>query len=91
MDSTGSGKEQEKKRLEEVIKNLEEIRNKLEKINQLKNNLNRVYAMQKEIESDGWSRVCQKYHPDMNIDDPAAFEVFELYRFVYSLMNKKML
>jgi hypothetical protein len=45
--------------------------------------------MRKEIESIGWGGILQKYHPDINIDDPAAFPLFELYKFVCSTMHKK--
>jgi hypothetical protein len=37
----------------------------------------------------GWSGICAKYHPDINIHDPAAVPLFDLYKFVKDTMDKR--
>lgn len=71
-----------------ILKNLETIRDKLVEINSKNGNTAGYFAMKKEIQALGWNGILQKYHPDINVDDPAAFPLFELYRFVYHTMKK---
>jgi hypothetical protein len=75
--------------LADMLKNLNLIRDKLIEINEKNGSIANFVAMRKEIESIGWGGILQKYHPDINIDDPAAFPLFELYKFVCSTMHKK--
>jgi hypothetical protein len=72
----------------EVLKNLSDIRDSLVKINAKNSGAAGYFAMRKEIEAIGWSGILQKYHPDINMNNPAAMALFELYRFVYKTMKK---
>ena len=72
----------------EVLKNLSSIRDSLVRINVRSGDTPGYFAMRREIESIGWSGIVQKYHPDINVGNPAAMALFELYRFVYKTMRK---
>lgn len=73
--------------LSDILKNLSRIRDKLIEINERNGSIANYVAMRKEIQQVGWGGILQKYHPDINMDDPAAFPLFELYKFVYSTMQ----
>jgi hypothetical protein len=72
----------------DILRNFNRIREKLLEINEKKGRVVSFRAMQEEINSVGWGGILEKYHPDINMDDPAAFALLELYRFVYSTMKK---
>ncbi len=74
--------------LSDILKNLSRIRDKLIEINERSGSIANYVAMRKEIQQIGWGGILQKYHPDINMDDPAAFPLFELYKFVYSTIEK---
>lgn len=74
--------------LSDILKNLSHIRDKLIEINERSGSIANYVAMRKEIQQIGWGGILQKYHPDINMDDPAAFPLFELYKFVYSTIEK---
>lgn len=74
--------------LEDMLAKLEEIRDKLIRVNEAMGYAARVSAMKREILEVGWDGILARYHPDINIDDPAAGPLFELYRFVYDSMEK---
>jgi hypothetical protein len=42
----------------------------------------RIKKMKEEILLLGWDKVVEKYHPDVNIHDKAANELFEMYKYV---------
>jgi len=71
-----------------ILRNFNSIREKLLEINAKSGNTASFRAMRDEINSIGWSGIVRKYHPDVNVDDPAAMPLFELYRFVYGTMRK---
>lgn len=71
-----------------ILSELEKTRDLLIGVNTQNGNLARYSAMKKEIQELGWSGICAKYHPDVNINDPAAHELFQLYKFVYSTINR---
>lgn len=71
-----------------ILKRLEDIRATLSRANESIGYLGRFSAMKEEIRNIGWSGVCAKYHPDVNIGDPAAYELFQLYRFAYDNMDR---
>jgi hypothetical protein len=73
-----------------ILKRLEDIRDTLSKANERIGYLSRFSAMQEEIRDVGWSGICAKYHPDVNMGDPAAYELFQLYRFAYDNMDKSV-
>lgn len=75
-------------RLSSILSELEKTRDLLKRVNTRNGNLERYSAIKKEIQELGWSGICAKYHPDVNIDDPAALELFQLYKFVYSTMEQ---
>jgi len=76
--------------LSDILKNLSRIRDKLIEINECNGSIANYVAMRKEVAQLGWGGILQKYHPDINVDDPAAFPLFELYKFVYSTMEKSV-
>ncbi len=73
--------------LEDMLAKLEEIRDKLVQVNETLGYAARVSAIKREIVEVGWDGILARYHPDINIDDPAAGPLFELYRFVYNSME----
>jgi len=46
--------------------------------------------IQQEIMAIGWNGILDKYHPDANLDDENAFDLFNLYKEIYSLMQKRL-
>ncbi len=74
--------------MNEALTKLMEIRDKLEEINRITGAMARFEAMKKEILEIGWNGILSKYHPDVNIDDPAAFALFEMYRFAYEAIQQ---
>ena len=72
----------------DILRNFNRIREKLLEINAKSGSTASFRAMRDEIESTGWNGILAKYHPDVNVDDPAAFALFELYRFVYGTMKQ---
>ncbi len=74
--------------LEYILEKLEDIKQKLILINTQNGNLARYQTMKAEIIENGWNQICERYHPDFNIDDPAAIEVFTMYKFVYDTMDR---
>jgi len=74
--------------LQSILHDLEHIRDMLTEVNAQFGYLSRFRAIKEEIEDTGWSGICAKYHPDINVDDPAAMELFELYRYVYDTMQQ---
>lgn len=73
----------------DILRNFNRIREKLLEIKAKSGDMPSFRAMQDEIISVGWGGIIQKYHPDINVDEPAAMALFELYRFVYNTMKKK--
>jgi hypothetical protein len=71
-----------------ILKRLEDIRDTLKSANERFGYLARFSAMKTEIKQIGWSGICAKYHPEVNIGDPAAYELFLLYKFVYDNMDR---
>lgn len=87
-DSLDEGLRLDRQQAENIIKSLEDIRDKLVKANTISGALARYNAMKQEIMQHGWSFICSKYHPDINIGDPAAHEIFQMYKYVYETMNR---
>ncbi len=75
--------------LKKLLDNLDEIREKLVYANNINGNLAKYKSIKKEIQEIGWDGICMKYHPDINIGDPAAYELFRFYKFVYDTMDRK--
>lgn len=73
--------------LASILQDLEHIRDMLTEVNTQFGYLSRYRAIREEIEEAGWSGICAKYHPDINMDEPAALELFELYRYIYDTMQ----
>ena len=80
--------ERESQSIEDMQRQLEEIRDKLVQVNETLGYAARVSAMKQEILMVGWDGILARYHPDVNINDPAAGSLFDLYRFVYDSMEK---
>lgn len=74
--------------LSSILLALEKSRDRLYNINTTSGYLLHYAQIKKEIEQESWAKICAKYHPDVNIDDPAAHELFHLYKFVYGTMNR---
>jgi hypothetical protein len=79
--------EYEPRPIADIIERLCDIRDQLKLVNETLGYAARVEAMRQEILQYGWDGILAKYHPDINIDDPAAYPLFELYRMVYSNMG----
>jgi len=75
--------------LKSILHDLEHIRNMLTEVNAQFGYLSRFRAIRQEIQDTGWGGICAKYHPDINVDEPAAMELFELYRYVYDTMQRE--
>ncbi len=75
--------------LESILSDLEHIRDMLTEVNVQLGCLQRYRDMRDEITELGWGGILNKYHPDINVDDPAAPELFALYRFVYDEMQRE--
>lgn len=76
-------------KLGSILQSLEDIKDKLTEVNKMTGALAQYESMKQEIKSIGWSGVCAKYHPDINVGDPAAYELFAMYRFVYDTINRE--
>lgn len=74
---------------ESILIDLEHIRDMLTEVNVQLGFLQRYRDMREEITELGWGGILNKYHPDINVDDPAAAELFALYRFVYDEMQRE--
>ncbi|MFZ5986265.1 MAG: hypothetical protein ACOYWZ_03950 [Bacillota bacterium] len=47
--------------------------------------------IQEEILRIGWNGVIQKYHPDMNYEDPESSKTFKMYKSIYENMKKRII
>lgn len=74
----------------DILRRLGDIRDTLAKANENIGYLSRFNAMREEINKIGWSGICAKYHPDVNMGDPAAYELFQLYKFTYDNMERSV-
>jgi len=75
--------------LQSILNDLEHIRDMLTEVNAQLGYLSRYRAIREEIKEEGWGGICAKYHPDINVKDPAAIELFELYKYVYDTMQRE--
>lgn len=77
--------------LDVMHKELLRLKEELISINKKTGALERVLKMREEILNIGWQYIVNNYHPDVNTSDPAANELFKMYRFVYNDMRNKLL
>jgi|LSQX01.3.fsa_nt_gb hypothetical protein len=77
--------------LDVMLKELMKLKKELTSINKRTGALEKVLKMREEILKLGWKQIVENYHPDINTSDPAANELFKMYRFVYDDMQKKLL
>ena len=47
--------------------------------------------VQEEILKIGWQGVLERYHPDMNCDEPDAQDIFKMYRAIYENMKGRLI
>ena len=73
----------------DILENLARMRDKLIEINEKSGHIANYVAMRREIAELGWDGILANYHPDVNVDDPAAWPLFELYRFIHDSMNRR--
>jgi hypothetical protein len=52
--------------------------------------IKKLNEIQAEILLVGWNGIIEKYHPDFNIDDEDANNVFKLYKHVYENMKQRV-
>jgi len=71
-----------------VLAELHLLRQTLNSANRTGGGLARFQEIKSEIEDIGWAGVCELYHPDINVRDPAAHALFALYKFVYTNIDK---
>lgn len=76
-------------RLEKILRALANVNGMLRRYNEENGNISRYNSMRKEIETLGWDGILRQYHPDINVQDPAAVELFDLYRYVYQTMQSE--
>jgi adenosine deaminase len=74
--------------LDNIINELQKIEKNLEKTLEITGTTKRVNSMKKEIKELSWNGIYSKYHPEVNIDDPARNELFDMYKYVYELMKQ---
>jgi len=74
-----------------MLEKLTKLRDQLAKLNEKTGALDRARGMREEILKVGWKGIMEKYHPDVNTQDPAANELFKMYKFVYEDMKKKLM
>jgi len=73
-----------------MLEKLTKLRDQLIKLNEQTGALERARGMREEILKVGWKGIMEKYHPDVNTQDPAANELFKMYKYVYEDMKKKL-
>lgn len=74
-----------------ILERLTKLKDELVNINERTGAAKRAQGMREEILKIGWNGVVKKYHPDINTEDPAANELFCMYKFVYEDMKNKMI
>jgi hypothetical protein len=74
--------------LEKILEKLNILQSKLSEIKNYTETGNKIETMKSEIINIGWEGILDKYHPDVNIDDPAAMDIFLMYKSLYSHMIK---
>lgn len=52
--------------------------------------IKKLNEIQAEILLLGWNGIIEKYHPDFNLDDSDAGNVFALYKHVYENMKLRI-
>lgn len=72
--------------LQKILRQLEELQIKLNKIKDISGAGDRIEKMKSEIHSYGWNGIIKKYHPDINLDEPEAMDLFLMYKAVYTQM-----
>lgn len=75
-------------KLNKALEKLKDIHTALARVNECSGALARYISIRNEIIEMGWPAVQQKYHPDFNVDDPAALEMYRFVRFVHESMDK---
>jgi hypothetical protein len=85
MDKPGNSDEN----WSDILESLTRMRNKLIEINEKSGHIANYVAMRREITELGWDGILAKYHPDVNINDPAVWPLFELYRFIRDGMDRR--
>lgn len=77
--------------LQIMLNELTRLKNELNSINKKTGAIERAIKMREEILNFGWQHVVKNYHPDVNISDPAANELFRMYKYIYDDMKRKFL
>ena len=47
--------------------------------------------VQEEILKIGWQGILERYHPDVNCDEPDTQEIFKMYRAIYQNMKGRLI
>ncbi len=74
-----------------IMEKLSKVRDELVSINEKTGALKKVVAIREEILKIGWNGIVNRYHPDVNTEDPAANELFNMYKFIYEDMKNRLL
>ncbi|MDQ2084903.1 hypothetical protein RBH29_00435 [Herbivorax sp. ANBcel31] len=77
-----------KNSINSIMGELTKCSNELSDLSKKTGTSTKVDKIREEISEFGWKHILQKYHPDVNIDDPAANELFQLYKCVYDDIKK---
>lgn len=52
--------------------------------------IQKLNELQIEILTLGWNGILEKYHPENNIENPDAENIFKLYKQVFENMKKRV-
>ena len=96
MDEKDRVVEEQAKLIEQMCKEivpmydqLQEALAKITKVNDILGYAERSNSIRKLIKEHGWDVICKTFHPDNNINDPAAYEMFELCKYLHEDMKRK--
>lgn len=76
------------KDLSHITKELNKIKDRLIELGEKNGTNARVRDMKAEITSIGWVGILEKYHPENNLEDPAAHELFQMYKYIFFKMRE---
>ena len=63
----------------------------MESVQRNKKLITKFNQIQEEILKIGWNGIIQKYHPDMNCDEPESEKTFKMYKSIYENMKKRII
>jgi len=77
------------KAFDTMFEHLQKILKTITHVNDILGFTDRYNNIKMLIKKYGWKYVCQGFHPDNNPDDPGAFQMFELCKYIHEDMKRK--